>query len=378
MIKQIPYCKSYTTSLDEKYVLEALKLPVLSGDGAYTKKCHAFLEKTTHTQKALLTQSCTAALEMSALLVDIQPGDEIILPSFTFVSTANAFVLRGAVPVFIDIRPDTLNMDERLLEEAITSKTKAIVPVHYAGVSCEMDSINTIAKYYNIPVIEDAAQGVESYYKGKHLGTLGDLGCYSFHGTKNIISGEGGALLIQNAQYLENAEIYREKGTDRSQFLKGQVDKYTWQMIGSSYLPSELTAALLLAQLEQSKDITSMRLSLWEMYHQKLEALEQKNKLRRPIIPTDCKHNGHIYYVLLNDEESADQLILSLKNYGISALSHYKPLHNSPAGIRFGRSGTPMTITNDLPFRLVRLPLWVGMTEVDIDYIVEHIENRGQ
>lgn len=372
-MKQIPYCKSYLTERDQKYVHEALALPLLSGDGAFTKKCHAFLESKTNTKKALLTHSCTAALEMSALLLNIMPGDEVILPSFTFVSTANAFVLRGAIPVFIDIRPDTLNMNETLIEAAITPKTKAIIPVHYAGVACEMDQINKIARHFGLAVIEDAAQGVEAYYKDKSLGTLGDLGCYSFHGTKNIISGEGGALLIQSSDYINFAEIYREKGTDRSQFLKGQVDKYTWQTIGSSYLPSELTAALLLAQLEQAETITKMRLSLWNRYHQRLLDASYKYGFDCPTIPEAVKHNGHIYYLILKNEETADGLLAFLKQFGIQASSHYKPLHSAPAGIKYGRACGTMTYTNNLPYRLVRLPLWVGMSDNDVDYVVDHL-----
>ncbi|CAO4836446.1 MAG: dTDP-4-amino-4,6-dideoxygalactose transaminase [Holosporales bacterium] len=373
-MKQIPYCKSYITQQDKQYVNQALTLPLLSGDGFFTKKCHTLLQEKTKTQKALLTHSCTAALEMSALLLNLAPGDEVILPSFTFVSTANAFVLRGAVPVFIDIRPDTLNMDETLIESAITSKTKAIVPVHYAGVACEMDFINMIARHFNLAVVEDAAQGVEAYYKDKPLGTLGNLGCYSFHGTKNIISGEGGALLIQDSRFIDSAEIYREKGTDRSQFLKGQVDKYTWQTVGSSYLPSELTAALLLGQLENVEEITKMRLALWQRYHEQLLPLCQKYGFQCPTIPTNAKHNGHIYYLIMNHEETADKLFAFLKQFGIQALSHYKPLHRAPAGLTYGRVSSKMDCTNDLPYRLVRLPLWVGMTDDDIDYIVNHIE----
>lgn len=290
METNIPFVKTFLTGKEIEYISQ---LKTLCGDGAFTKRCHQWLEKQSGAQKVLLTHSCTAALEMAAILIDIQPGDEVIMPSYTFVSTANAFVLRGGVPVFVDIRPDTLNINEQLIEAAITSKTKAIVPVHYAGVACEMDTILAIAKKHNLYIIEDAAQGVMAYYKNKPLGAIGDLGAFSFHETKNIISGEGGALLINDTAFIEMAEIIREKGTDRSRFLMGQVDKYTWQNVGSSYLPSELIAAFLYAQLEQAQTITDMRLKIWNAYHQYFEEAEQQGLLQRPTIPSDCQHNAH-------------------------------------------------------------------------------------
>lgn len=373
--KQIPFCKSYITQQDKKYINDALGLPSLAGDGPYTKKCHQLLETMTETKKALITQSCTASLEMSALLLDIKPGDEVILPSYTFVSTANAFVLRGAVPVFVDIRPDTLNIDEMLIESAITEKTKAIVPVHYAGVACEMDTILKIAKKHDIAVVEDSAQGVFAFYKGRHLGSIGDMGCYSFHSTKNIISGEGGALLIQNKKYSEHAEIIREKGTDRSQFFKGQVDKYTWQSVGSSYLPSELTAAFLLSQLEQAKEITKGRLDIWDKYHEAFKGLEDQAKVRRPIIPEYCTHNAHMYYLLVDKKFDRDLVLQKLKEKGIGAVYHYIPLHSSPAGIKYGRVFGSMKYTDDLSSRIIRLPLYNGMTDEEISYVVQYVKD---
>jgi dTDP-4-amino-4,6-dideoxygalactose transaminase len=296
-------------------------------------------------------------------LADIQPGDEVILPSYTFVSTANAFVIRGAVPVFVDIRPDTLNIDETQIEAAITSKTKAIVPVHYAGISCEMDTIMAIAKKHNLLVIEDAAQGILSTYKGKALGTLGHLGAYSFHETKNIISGEGGALLINDDRFSERAEIIREKGTNRSLFFRGQVDKYTWVDIGSSYLPGEVIAAFLWAQMEEAEEITRRRLAIWDRYHEALIFLEQTEKIRRPILPEGCRHNAHMYHILLDSSDARSQLIDHLKSHNIDAVFHYVPLHSAPAGLKYGRAASDLKHTNDLSDRLLRLPLWVGLEE---------------
>ena len=371
----IPFNKPFTTKKDLDYINDALGSTGLSGNGPYTKKCHTWLEENSSTYQALLTHSCTAALEMSALLLDIQSGDEVILPSYTFVSTANAFVLRGAVPVFIDIRPDTLNMNENLIEQAITKKTKAIVPVHYAGVSCEMDTILAIAKQYNIAVIEDAAQGVRTFYKNKALGAIGDMGCYSFHGTKNIISGEGGTLLVNNKIYAKNAEIIREKGTNRAQFFKGQVDKYTWKSIGSSYLPSEITAAFLLSQLEQSKEITQKRLDIWNTYHNALGELEEKGFIKRPSIPNECQHNAHMYYIILNEKINRDNFIAKLKERDIQCTYHYVPLHSSPAGLKYGRVSGAMQYTDDLSKRIVRLPLWVDLINEEILYVIESLKN---
>jgi dTDP-4-amino-4,6-dideoxygalactose transaminase len=335
----------------------------LSGDGAFTKQCHAWLEAQTGCCKALLTHSCTAALEMAALLLELEPGDEVIMPSFTFVSTANAFVLRGAVPVFVDIRADTLNIDEALIEAAITPRTKAICVVHYAGVACEMDPIMAIAARHGIRVVEDAAQGILSSYKGRPLGSIGDLAALSFHETKNVISGEGGALLVNAERYMERAEIIREKGTNRSKFFRGQVDKYTWVDIGSSYLPSEIIAAFLAAQLEDADAITRRRLAVWGRYHAWAEPLERQGLLRRPIVPAHCTHNAHMYYILLPTLEARTRFIGKLREHGVSAVFHYIPLHSSPAGQRFGRASGNLATTVDTADRLVRLPLWAELDE---------------
>jgi dTDP-4-amino-4,6-dideoxygalactose transaminase len=327
-----------------------------------TKQCHEWLERNTGTRKALLTHSCTAALEMAALLADLNEGDEVIMPSFTFVSTANAVVLRGAKAVFVDIRSDTLNIDERLIEEAITDRTRAIAPVHYAGVACEMDTILAIARRHGLMVIEDAAQGVMASYKGRALGTIGDLGAYSFHETKNVISGEGGALLVNRDDLVQRAEIVREKGTDRSRFFRGQVDKYTWQDVGSSFLPGEIVAAFLAAQLQEAQRITDARLSIWDHYHALLEPLERAGRLRRPVVPEGCEHNAHMYYVLLAADVDRGAVLKHLKDAQINAVFHYVPLHTAPAGRQFGRAIGDLPLTLDLSQRLVRLPLWVGLT----------------
>ncbi len=365
----IPFNKPYMTGKELYYIAEAKFGNMLAGDGPFTKRCHDWLESRTGSIKALLTHSCTAALEMSALLLDIQPGDEIIMPAYTFVSTANAFVLRGGVPVFVDIRPDTLNIDETLIEAAITSRTRAIVPVHYAGVACEMDSIMDIARRHNLLVIEDAAQGIMSSYKGRPLGSIGHLGCLSFHETKNIISGEGGALLINDPSLANRAEIIREKGTNRGQFFRGQVDKYTWCDVGSSYLPGELIAAFLWAQMEAADEITSLRLGLWNSYHRAFDAHEQRKCLRRPVVPADCTHNAHMYYLLLPTLEQRTQFIASLKENGVATVFHYIPLHSSPAGKKYGRAHGELRITDQVSDCLVRLPLWVGLDEY-IDEVI--------
>lgn len=365
----IPFNKPYMTGKELWYISQAHANGHLAGDGVFTKKCHAWLEARTGAHKALLTHSCTAALEMAAILADIQPGDEVIMPSYTFVSTANAFVLRGGVPVFVDIRPDTLNIDETKIEEAITEKTKAIVPVHYAGVGCEMGTIMAIAKKHDLIVIEDAAQGIMSTYKGQPLGSIGHLGAFSFHETKNIISGEGGALLINDPILAERAEIIREKGTNRSQFFRGQVDKYTWVDIGSSYLPGELVSAFLWAQMEEAEEITRRRLGVWDVYHQRLEVLENKGLLRRPIVSKGCMQNAHMYYILLQSLDARTRLIAELKECGIHAVFHYVPLHSAPVGRAIGRCGTSMEITNDISERLLRLPLWVGLEEFQEEII---------
>ena len=346
---------------------------MLAGDGPFTKKCHLWLEQHTGSRKTLLTHSCTAALEMSALLLDLQPGDEIIMPSYTFVSTANAFVLRGGVPVFVDIRPDTLNIDEQKIEEAITPRTQAIVPVHYAGVACDMDKILEIACKYKLAVVEDAAQGVMASYKGRPLGSIGHLGAYSFHETKNIISGEGGALLVNDERFVQDAEIIREKGTDRSRFFRGQVDKYTWQIPGSSYLPGETTAAFLSAQLDDAAFITTRRMALWNTYHRLFEDLEFQGLVQRPFIPDYCDHNAHMYYLILSDEINRDELLSHLRNNGINCVFHYVPLHSSPGGSKFGRSVGDMSVTNKKSEALIRLPLWIGMSTEQQEFVMTSI-----
>lgn len=359
----IPFNKPFMTGKELRYIAQAHANGHLAGDGSFTKSCSRWLEARTGANKALLTHSCTAALEMAAILADIQPGDEVIMPSYTFVSTANAFVLRGAVPVFVDIRSDTLNIDETRIEEAVTEKTKAIVPVHYAGVGCEMDAIMAIAKKHNLLVIEDAAQGIMSTYKGRPLGSIGHMGALSFHETKNIISGEGGALLVNDPAFAERAEIIREKGTNRSQFFRGQVDKYTWVDIGSSYLPSELVSAFLWAQMEEAEEITKRRLGIWGIYHQRLEELEKKGLLCRPVVPEECLHNAHMYYILLRSLDARTRLIAGLKERGVHAVFHYVPLHSAPVGRAMGRCVSSLDITGDVSDRLLRLPLWVGLED---------------
>ena len=375
MTGKIAFNRPHITNKQLHYLKEAVSVGGLAGDGIFTKRCHKWLEQHSACDKALLTHSCTAALEMSALLLNIKPGDEIIMPSYTFVSTANAFVLRGGVPVFVDIREDTLNIDEQIIEEAVTERTRAIVPVHYAGVACEMDTIMKIASQCNLNVIEDAAQGVMANYKGRVLGSIGDLGAYSFHETKNIISGEGGALLINDPSLAARAEIIREKGTDRSSFFRGEVNKYTWQEIGSSFLPSELIAAFLWSQLEEAKEITNKRLHIWSRYHSLLKPLEQQGLLRRPIIPDDCEHNAHMYYVLLAPGINRQMVLNKLKENDISAVFHYIPLHNSPGGKRYGRTHGELKTTNQQSEQLIRLPLWVGLTTVEQERIVNVLKD---
>lgn len=376
--EQIPFNKPYMTGKELWYISQAHHNGQLSGDGPFTRKCHDWLEQNTGSYKALLTHSCTAALEMAAILSDISPGDEIIMPSYTFVSTANAFVLRGGVPVFVDIRLDTLNIDESKIEAAITTRTKAIVPVHYAGIACEMDAIMEIADRYNLIVIEDAAQGVMSSYKGKPLGTIGHLGCFSFHETKNITSGEGGALLVKGPDLALRAEIVREKGTDRSRFFRGEVDKYTWQEAGSSFLPGELIAAFLWAQLEEAERITQERLASWRRYHDLLEPLASKGILRRPILHDGCQHNAHMYYVLLAPEIDRQKVLDKFKLNNIGSVFHYVPLHSSPAGQLYGRAHGSLTVTIDTSERLIRLPLWVGLTEQQQNRIVDVLKTAGR
>lgn len=372
--KWIPFNWPHMTGKELYYIAESHFNGRLAGDGPFTKRCHGWLEARTGSSKALLTHSCTAALEMSALLLDIQPGDEVIMPSYTFVSTANAFVLRGAVPVFVDVRQDTLNLDEQLIEAAITPRTRVIVPVHYAGVACEMDTIMGIARKHGLKVVEDAAQGVMASYKGRALGSIGDLGTYSFHETKGIISGEGGALLVNEPALALRAEIIREKGTDRSRFFRGEVDKYTWQEVGSSFLPGELVAAFLWAQLEEADQITQRRLVNWRYYDEALRSLEGRGVLRCPIIPEDCQHNAHMYYVLLSPEIDRQAVLDEFRRSGIASVFHYVPLHSSPGGKRYGRAHDELVVTDSISERLIRLPLWAGLRQPQQDRVIETLK----
>lgn len=357
-----------------QYMEEAIKNRKICGDGIFTKKCSAWMEEKTGTAKALLTTSCTHAIEMSAILSNIKPGDEVIMPSYTFVSTADAFVLRGAKVIFVDIRPETMNIDERLIEEAVTERTKAIVPVHYAGVACKMDEICDIAKRHNLFVIEDAAQGVMSFYKGRPLGTLGDYGCYSFHETKNYSMGEGGALLIKDPKNIERAEIIREKGTNRSKFFRGQIDKYTWMDAGSSYLPSDLNAAYLWAQLEKAEEIRNDRMASWNLYNELLKELEEEGYIRLPEIPEECTHNAHMFYIKTKDLEERQNLISFLKAKGVGAVFHYIPLHSAPAGKKYGEFFGKDIYTTSESERLLRLPLYYKLSNDSIEKIVEAIK----
>lgn len=364
-----PYCGK-----EEEYVIQAIRNHKICGDGEFTKKCSRWIEEKTGSPKVLLTTSCTHATEMAALLSEIQPGDEVIMPSYTFVSTADAFVLRGAKAVFVDIRPDTMNIDETKIEAAITKKTKAIVPVHYAGVACEMDTIMDIARRYNLLVIEDAAQGVMSTYKGKALGTIGDYGCYSFHETKNYSMGEGGALLIKNEDMIENAEILREKGTNRSKFFRGQIDKYTWVNYGSSYLPSELNAAYLWGELEMADEINENRLKSWNHYYQGLQHLAEQGRIELPVVPEGCVHNAHMFYIKAKDLEERTRLISYMKENGVGCVFHYIPLHSAPAGRKFGRFHGEDKYTTKESERLMRLPMYYGLKSEEIDYVIECLE----
>ena len=363
---------------EKDYISEAIASGKICGDGNFTKKCNQWLEERTGAQKALLTTSCTHATEMAALLCDIRPGDEVIMPSYTFVSTADAFVMRGGVPVFVDIRPDTLNIDEELIEEAITERTKAIVPVHYAGVSCEMDRIMEIARKHHLKVVEDAAQGVMSTYKGRALGTIGDYGCYSFHETKNYSMGEGGALLIRDKENVELAEIIREKGTNRAKFFRGQIDKYTWVDAGSSYLPGDMNAAYLYGQLEAADQIFDDRMSSWNLYYKLLKPLEDQGKIELPTVPEGCTHNAHMFYIKAKDLEERTNLIHFLKENGIQAVFHYIPLHSAPAGKQFGRFQGEDVYTTKESERLARLPMYYGLKEEQIQYVVEKIKEFYQ
>lgn len=362
------------TGREMEYIKQAVENQKICGDGPFTKKCNEWIEQRTGTKKCLLTTSCTHATELTALLADIKEGDEVIMPSYTFVSTADAFVLRGAKVVFVDIRPDTMNIDEQLIEDAITERTRAIVPVHYAGVACEMDTIMAIAKRHNLLVIEDAAQGIMASYKGKALGAIGDMGCFSFHETKNFSMGEGGALLLKDEKYIEDAEIFREKGTDRSKFFRGQVDKYRWMNYGSSYLPSDMNAAYLWAQLEMADEITNARLARWNQYNELLQPLKERGILELPFIPEGCVHNGHMYYAKAKDVQERTALIDFLKENGIWSVFHYVPLHSAPAGIRFGCFHGEDKYTTRESERLFRLPMFYTLKEEEVDYIVSKVK----
>ena len=357
------------TGKEAEYIAQAVQNQKICGDGEFTKKCNKWIEEKTGTKKCLLTTSCTHATELAALLLDIKPGDEVIMPSYTFVSTADAFVLRGAVPVFVDIRPDTMNIDEKLIEDAITDKTKAIVPVHYAGVSCEMDTIMDIAERHNLYVVEDAAQGIMSSYKGQALGTFGEFGCFSFHETKNYSMGEGGALLIRDDAFVERAEIIREKGTNRSQYYRGQVDKYRWVDFGSSYLPSDMNADYLYAQLEVAEAINDARLAVWNRYYENLTPLAESGRIELPVVPEGCVHNAHMFYIKAADMEERTALINFLKENDILSVFHYIPLHTAPAGQKFGRFHGEDRFTTRESERLLRLPMYYKLTPDDADYI---------
>lgn len=362
------------TGKEIEYIRQCVEAQKICGDGPFTKKCNKWIEEKTGTAKCLLTTSCTHATEMTALLADIKEGDEVIMPSYTFVSTADAFVLRGAKAVFVDIRPDTMNINEKLIEAAVTEKTKAIVPVHYAGVACEMDTIMEIAEKYHLFVIEDAAQGVMATYKGKPLGSIGDFGCYSFHETKNYSMGEGGALLIRDPKYIEDAEIFREKGTDRSKYYRGQIDKYTWVNYGSSYLPSDMNAAYLYAQLEMAETINTARIKIWNTYYEGLKELEKQGKIDLPVVPKDCVHNAHMFYIKTKDLEERTAFISFMKEKGILTVFHYVPLHTAQAGRKFGRFHGEDVYTTKESERLVRLPLYYGLTEEQNMYIIDQVK----
>lgn len=362
------------TGKEIDYIKQCVEAQKICGDGPFTVKCNQWIEERTGAAKCLLTTSCTHATEMTALLAGIREGDEVIMPSYTFVSTADAFVLRGAKAVFVDIRPDTMNIDEKLIEAAVTEKTKAIVPVHYAGVACEMDTIMEIAGKHGLFVIEDAAQGVMASYKGQALGSIGDFGCYSFHETKNYSMGEGGALLIREAEYIEDAEIFREKGTDRSKYYRGQIDKYTWVNYGSSYLPSDMNAAYLYAQLEMAEEINEARLKIWDTYYEGLKGLEEQGKITLPVVPDGCVHNAHMFYIKTKDLEERTAFISFMKEKGILTVFHYVPLHTAKAGRKFGRFHGEDVYTTKESERLIRLPLYYGLTEEQNMYIIEQVK----
>jgi dTDP-4-amino-4,6-dideoxygalactose transaminase len=366
-MRKIPFNRPYTTGREIDYIREAVRCSHLSSDGQFSRRCEAWLQQAVGCGRALLTHSCTAALEMAALLAGIEPGDEIIMPSFTFVSTANAFVLRGGVPVFVDICPDTLNIDHRRIEAALTRRTRAIVAVHYAGVGCEMEPIMAIAREHGVLVIEDAAQGLGARYRGIPLGRFGDFAATSFHETKNVMAGEGGALLVNHPSHVERAEIVREKGTDRRRFCRGEVDKYTWVDVGSSFAPSELMAAFLWAQMQEAERIRHSRLEIWGWYYDAFIDAESRGLLTRPHIPESCEHNAHMFYVLVNDGSTRASVLAALNDGGVNAVFHYVPLHSSAAGRRFGRTAGELRHTDDVAGRLIRLPIWIGMERTDVE-----------
>lgn len=369
--QRVPFNVPHLTGRELEYVQEAIAARQLAGNGPFGDRCAAWLQSSTGASRALVVHSATAALEMAALLCDVTERDEVLMPSYTFVSTANAFVLRGAVPVFCDIRADTLNLDEDLLEAAITPRTRAIVPVHYGGVACEMDAILALAERHGLRVVEDAAQGLGASYRGRPLGCLGDAAALSFHESKNVMSGEGGALLVSDPDWAQRAEILQEKGTDRRRFFRGEVEAYTWRDVGSSYLLGELPAAFLLAQLEDTAQITADRLASWDRYHERFAALEEHGRARRPVVPAHCSHNAHLYYLLLEDQATRDRVIRALAAEGVGAVFHYVPLHSSPAGRRYGRVAGDLAVTDSAAARLVRLPMWSGMGGRDVDRVVE-------
>jgi dTDP-4-amino-4,6-dideoxygalactose transaminase len=369
----IPFNRPYATGAEFDYIREAIANSHVSGNGPFTRRCTEQLEQELGSARVLLTHSCTGALEMAMLLAGIEPGDEVIVPSFAFPSLPNAVALRGGVPVFVDIRADTLNLDERLVEDAITTRTRVLSPIDYAGAGCEMDAFSAIARAHGLVVVEDAAQGYGASYRGRPLGTLADLACLSFHETKNVMCGEGGALLVNRADWVERAEVIQEKGTNRSKFFRGEVDKYTWVDLGSSYLVSDIGAAFLWAQLEQAREITEKRIAVWETYHEALEDLEGEGLLRRPVVPGHCVHNAHMYYVLLTPGSDRDRFIQRLAEARVKAVSHYVPLHSSAAGRRYGRVHGSLEVTDRVSEQLVRLPLWVGLTADDAAYVADAV-----
>jgi dTDP-4-amino-4,6-dideoxygalactose transaminase len=368
---EISFNRPYATGAEFEYIREAIENFHVSGNGPFTRRCTDLLEQELGSSRVLLTHSCTGALEMAMMLADVKQGHEVIVPSFAFPSLPNAVALRGGVPVFVDIRADTLNLDEGLVEDAITDRTSALAPIDYAGVGCEMDAFSAIARTHGLVVIEDAAQGFGASYRGRPLGSLSELGCLSFHETKNVMCGEGGALLVNRPDLVERAEVIQEKGTDRSKFFRGEVDKYTWVDLGSSYLVSDIGAAFLWAQLEHAREITTKRIAVWDAYHAAFEDLENEGRLRRPVVPDHCSHNAHMYYVLLETRRDRMRLIQQLSDAGVKAVSHYVPLHSSPAGVRYGRVHGSLEVTDDVSERLLRLPLWIGMTADDVAYVAD-------